>query len=62
MTTATIIKVDFKRRTYHKPAPVVPEEIAKTIYESSIGWVDTSPSEMIPFGGAGIDGMNLDPK
>ena len=24
--------------------------------------VDTSPSEMIPFGGQGIDGMDLGPK
>ena len=61
--SADIIKVDFRNRTYHKPAaPVVPPEIAQTIYESSLGWVDTAPSEMIPFGGAGIDGMNLDPK
>lgn len=61
--SADIIYADFRNRTYRKPAaPVVPEEIAKTIYESSLGWVDTAPSEMIPFGGAGIDGMNIDPK
>ena len=61
--SADIILVNFRARTYHKPVPVVvPPEIAQTIYESSLGWVDTAPSELIPFGGAGIDGMNLDPK
>jgi hypothetical protein len=58
--TAVIIYADFKSRTYHKSElPVVPPEIAQTIYESSLGFVDTAPSELIPFGGEGIDGMNL---
>ena len=51
--SADIILVNFRARTYHKP--VVPPEIAQTIYEASLG----GPlPEMIPFGGAGIDGMS----
>ena len=40
------------------------EEAAKILapFVETTGYTDTSPSEMIPFGGQGIDGMDLGPK
>lgn len=56
--------IDFQTRKHIKP-PERPEtleqmatEILAPFYESSLGWVDTAPSE-VPFGGAGIDGMDI---
>lgn len=58
--SADIILVDFQSRTYHKPETL--EQMAVAILEPFVeteAFTDTSPSEMIPYHGAGIDGMEL---
>jgi hypothetical protein len=45
--SATIIKVDFRAKTHHRVETL--EQMAAEII---------APSELIPFGGAGIDGMS----
>jgi hypothetical protein len=51
--TATIIKVDFRAKTHHRV-----ETLEQMAAEIMAPWVDTATSELIPFGGAGIDGMS----
>jgi hypothetical protein len=51
--SATIIKVDFRAKTHHRV-----ETLEQMAAEIIAPWVDTAPSEMVPWGGAGIDGMS----
>jgi hypothetical protein len=48
--SADIIFADFKSRTYHKPDPITLERLAAEILEQV---------EKAPYGGQGIDGMDL---
>jgi hypothetical protein len=58
-----LILADFKSKTYHKPDPITLERLAAEILgEISTGGVAVGnefPNKMIPYGGQGIDGMDL---
>jgi hypothetical protein len=64
-----LILADFKSKTYHKPDPITLERLAAEILEqveidSTKGWtlqpdMTWKQNEIIPFNGAGIDGMDL---